>query len=152
MKDRAPVISVAIVESVPPEVAMPVLVGRQSEEERWSIETVASTELCKLFRRCLIAKDSGRGIAGNKFNEKGDQRDNGPNDQDEKAQATEHSEDFPVHQDDFELPPADDSRMDREYNRLVVAYFEFFASFSATPSVCPLRFNVTSNMNNRRGS
>src|SRR5262249_35897438 len=69
------------------------------------------TELCELFGRGLVPQHSHCGIAGNKLDQQGDQRDNGPNHEHEKAQATEHSEDFALHQDVVEFPTADDSRM-----------------------------------------
>src|SRR5262249_11754233 len=111
VKDRAPIVGVTIIESVPAKVPMTVFIGRQPEEEWWPIEAVLRTELCELFGRGLVPQHSHCGIAGNKLDQQGDQRDNGPNHEHEKAQATEHSEDFALHQDVVEFPTADDSRM-----------------------------------------
>ena len=111
MKNCAPIITVTIIETVPTEVTMTALVSRHSEEKWRPIEAMLRAELREVFGRSLVAEHRRRRIARNKFNQQRDQRDDSPDHEDEKAQATEHSEDFALHQDRFELPTADDSRM-----------------------------------------
>src|ERR1700745_2945555 len=52
-QQRAPVINVAIIDTVPDEVSLIIIVAWKGEEEGRTIETVLLAKLCKLFRRCL---------------------------------------------------------------------------------------------------
>jgi hypothetical protein len=90
---------------------MTVLSGGQSKEKWRPIETVFRTKLCELLGCCLVAQDRSRRIARDEFDQESDKRNNRPDHEHEKAQATEHSENFAVHQVWIELPTADDSRM-----------------------------------------
>jgi len=67
LKQRAPVIDVTIVDSVPDEVSLVVVVAWKREEEGWTIEAVLLAELCKLLWRRLLAEHSNGWITGYEF-------------------------------------------------------------------------------------
>ena len=66
-EQRTPVIGVAIVDAVPDEMSLIVVVAWKREEERRPIETVLLAKLCKLFRRRLLAEHGNSRITGNEF-------------------------------------------------------------------------------------
>src|ERR1051326_1567078 len=67
VQQRGPVIDVAIIRSVPDEVALTVVVLGKREEERRAIESVLFAKLLKLFRGRLFTKNGDSGIARDEF-------------------------------------------------------------------------------------
>ena len=73
--------------------SLAVAVARKREEEWRTIETVLFAKLCKLFRSRLFTKNRDCRIAGNKFDQECDERDDGPNNQQQNQQSSEDAED-----------------------------------------------------------
>ena len=93
LQQRAPVIGVAIIGAVPDEMSFAVVVAWKGEEERRTIETVLFAKLCKLFRSRLFAKHGDCRIAGHKLDQECDERDDGPNNQQQNQQSSQDAED-----------------------------------------------------------
>jgi hypothetical protein len=58
--------------------ALAVFIGGNAKKERWAIKPMLRAKLRQLFRRCLIAQNGNRRIAGHQLNQQSDQRNDSP--------------------------------------------------------------------------
>ena len=88
MQQRAPVVGVAVIDAVPDEMPLVVVVAWKREEEGRTIEPVLLAELRELFGSCLLAENRDGRIAGDEFDQERYERDDGPDNKQENEYAT----------------------------------------------------------------
>jgi|SRR6185503_14104565 len=93
VQESFPIISVAVIATMPDEVSPAIYVAWKREEERRTIESVLFAELRELFGSCLFTKNRDCRIAGDEFDEQRHERDDGPDNQQENECATEAAKD-----------------------------------------------------------
>ena len=93
MQQRAPVIGVAIVGAVPGEMPLAIVVTWKREEKRRTIKPVLLAELRELFRSRLLAENRDSRVAGDEFDQQRNERDDGPNNEQENEYATQAAKD-----------------------------------------------------------